>query len=205
MADRRDLPVWLASLAALVMAVPLFAEGTVAVVEPPPAPVAVAAAVPVVHAGPADGDVAAVPVGLQIPAIDLAEETVVGLGVDGAGRLEAPEDFARAGWFTDGPLPGAVGPAVLVGHVDSRSGPAVFYRLRELVPGDEILVPRSDGGSSRFVVDRVEQYPKDAFPAQQVYGMTPGPELRLITCGGTFDRSVRSYVDNVVVYASART
>lgn len=203
MADPTNRPVWRACIAAMVVSVPLFAAGAVAPIVALPAPPAVATPVPVVHAGPPAAERSAVPVGLQIPAIGLAEPSVVDLGIDGAGRLEAPEDFARVGWFTDGPLPGAVGPAVMVGHVDSRAGPAVFYRLRELEAGDEIVVPRSDGGRSRFAVDRIEQYPKDSFPALQVYGATPGPELRLITCGGTFDRSVRHYVDNIVVYASA--
>ena len=96
-----------------------------------------------------------------------------------------------------------MGPAVLAGHVDSTAGPAVFWRLRDLAPGDEVLVDRADGTTARFTVTRVERHPKDAFPTDEVYGPTTGAELRLITCGGEFDRAARSYRDNVVVFAVA--
>lgn len=129
---------------------------------------------------------------------------MVDLGQDPDGRLQAPEDFARVGWYSGGPAPGDPGPAVIVGHVDSWRGPAVFFRVRDLVPGDEIVVPRADGTSATFVVDAIEQYPKDGFPAERVYGPTADPQLRLITCGGSFDRAAKSYRDNIVVYASAR-
>lgn len=145
---------------------------------------------------------AARPVGVSVPGIGIDEPALVDLGIDGEGRLQAPEDFARVGWFAGGVAPGDPGPAVLVGHVDSWQGPAVFFRVRELAPGDEIVVDRADGSSVRFVVDSVEQYPKDGFPAEQVYGGTTDPQLRLITCGGNFDRSAGSYRDNIVVFAS---
>jgi sortase (surface protein transpeptidase) len=90
---------------------------------------------------------------------------------------------------------------VLAGHVDSTDGPAVFFRLRELAPGDEVLVDRADGSTVRFEVRSVQRHPKDAFPTEQVYGPTPRAELRLITCGGEFDAGERSYRDNVVVTA----
>jgi Sortase domain len=92
---------------------------------------------------------------------------------------------------------------VIVGQVDSRGGPGVFFRIREMRPGEEIVVTRADGSAVRFVVDTVEQYAKDAFPAGRVYGDTPGPQLRLITCGGSFGRAARSYRDNVVVFATS--
>jgi LPXTG-site transpeptidase (sortase) family protein len=114
-----------------------------------------------------------------------------------------PTDFAQAGWFAAGPVPGDVGPAVIAGHVDSRTGPAVFFRLEELSPGDTVLVTRSDGRDVEFRVTEVARYPKDDFATEEVYGPTTGAELRLITCGGTFDPSRRSYEDNVVVYAHA--
>jgi sortase (surface protein transpeptidase) len=98
-------------------------------------------------------------------------------------------------------VPGDVGPSLLAGHVDSRTGPAVFYRLRELRGGDRIVVERSDGRTATFEVDRVEQVSKSSFPTRRVYGATPRPELRLITCGGTFDASSGHYLSNVVVYA----
>jgi sortase (surface protein transpeptidase) len=104
--------------------------------------------------------------------------------------------------MTAGPVPGDPGPAVIAGHVDSRAGPAVFFRLRELRPGDKVTVRRSDGRAVAFTVDEVDRYPKDAFPTSAVYGPAPGSELRLITCGGSFDAAKRSYRDNVVVYAS---
>lgn len=147
---------------------------------------------------------AARPVGLTVPAIGLAEPALVDLGIAPDGRLQAPEDFSRVGWHTGGSAPGDPGPAVLVGHVDSWRGPAVFFRVRDLRPGDEVSVPRADGSTVLFVVDAVEQYPKDGFPTERVYGPTADPQLRLITCGGSFDRSARSYRDNIVVFASMR-
>ena len=149
-------------------------------------------------------DPVAVPVRLTIPSIGVATE-LTRLGVDPTGRLVPPEDFAVAGWFAAGPAPGAVGPAVLAGHVDSRRGPAVFFRLAEVPVDSQVLVTREDGTTVHFTVTRVEQHPKDAFPTAEVYGPTAGAELRLITCGGDFDRGQRSYEDNVVVYAHLAT
>jgi sortase (surface protein transpeptidase) len=100
-----------------------------------------------------------------------------------------------------GAVPGEPGPTVVAGHVDSRTGPAVFYRLDELAAGDRVEVTRSDGQVFVYRVVTVESHPKNAFPTGRVYGPTPGPELRLITCGGDFDRSSRHYLDNVVVMA----
>ena len=118
------------------------------------------------------------------------------------GRAGRAADPARAGWYAAGVVPGDQGPAVIGGHVDSRSGPGVFFRLRTLRPGDLVDVTRSDGRTVRFSVIAVALYPKDRFPTEAVYGPTSGPELRLVTCGGTFDRSARSYDDNVVVDAA---
>jgi hypothetical protein len=116
--------------------------------------------------------------------------------------LQPPERFDRAGWYAEGTAPGDIGPAVIAGHVDSTSGPAVFYRLRELVPGDTIEVRRG-GALVRFTVTRTAWYPKSAFPTGAVYGPTPDRQLRLITCGGVFNHALRSYRDNLVVYAVA--
>jgi sortase (surface protein transpeptidase) len=143
---------------------------------------------------------APVPVQVRVPSIAV-DSRLVPLGVDAAGALVPPEDTATAGWFAQGTLPGAVGPAVIAGHVDSYRGPGVFFRLSGVAPGDVVLVDRSDGSTVSFTVTRVDRYPKQAFPTDRVYAPTSGPELRLITCGGTFDRSVRSYEDNVVVSA----
>lgn len=142
------------------------------------------------------------PIAVEIPSIgvrsDLSE-----LGLDKTGAIEAPRDFDVAGWFSLGPQPGQPGPAVIAGHVDSWDGPAVFYRLHELAAGDEVIVHRADGTAVRFTVTDAQSYPKSAFPADSVYGPVPGPELRLITCGGAFDTSQRQYLENFVVYAVA--
>ncbi|MEZ5374943.1 MAG: class F sortase [Acidimicrobiales bacterium] len=137
---------------------------------------------------------------VTIPAIDV-EATVIDLGLEDDGSLETPQDYDLAGWWAGGTTALEPGPAVIVGHVDDYTGPAVFYRLRELDVGDEIEVTDSTGAVSRFVVTDTGVYDKDDFPTQEVYGPTDGPTLRLITCGGAFDRSARSYEDNVVVYA----
>lgn len=129
------------------------------------------------------------------------DSTLVGLKVQADGTLAVPEDFDRAGWHRAGTAPGDIGPAVLVGHVDSYEGAAVFYRLRELETGDRVTVERVDGSTVVFQVYGQESVPKDAFPTQRVYGPTADAELRLLTCGGTFDEELRSYEDNVVVYA----
>ncbi|HET6665512.1 MAG TPA: class F sortase [Acidimicrobiales bacterium] len=140
------------------------------------------------------------PATLTIPSIGV-ETDLERLAVGDDGTLAAPADFARAGWFAEGPAPGERGPAVIVGHVDSRSGPAVFYRLDELGPGDRIEVARTDGTVARFAVTDTAAAPKDAFPTEAVYGPTAGPTLRLITCTGAFDRGARHYLSNLVVYA----
>jgi sortase (surface protein transpeptidase) len=137
---------------------------------------------------------------IVIPAIGV-DADVIDLGLNDDGTMEVPTDFAQAGWFDRGPKPGRVGPAVIAGHVDDRSGPAVFYDLVELEPGDEIEVHGEDGEVVTFVVRETQQHPKDAFPTEDVYGGTPGAELRLITCSGEFDRDERSYRDNTIVFA----
>ncbi|MFY1624182.1 class F sortase [Micromonospora sp. WMMD723] len=130
------------------------------------------------------------------------DSPLTALGLDRAGALVPPADFTRAGWYGGGPAPGEPGPAVIAGHLDSRRGPAVFARLGELRPGDRIEVWRGDRRVT-FRVTGTLRTPKDAFPTATVYGPTPGPELRLITCGGDFDRRVGHYRDNVVVFAVA--
>ena len=117
------------------------------------------------------------------------------------GAMQVPGDFGRAGWFAGGPAPGEAGPAVIAGHVDSRTGPAVFYRLRELRPGQTVLVERADGTRLRFVVEQARSYPKAGFPTAAVFGPVSSAALRLITCAGDFDRARGSYRDNLVVFA----
>lgn len=142
------------------------------------------------------------PVRVEIPAIEVSSGLeALALGDDG--RLAAPVDYRSAGWFAAGTQPGQSGPAVIAGHVDSTDGPAIFAHLGELDVGDEVLVQREDGSAVRFLVSALETYPKDEFPTASVYGPVPGPELRLITCDGLFNRSTGHYVDNLVVYAVA--
>jgi hypothetical protein len=140
------------------------------------------------------------PVRLRIPRIG-ASSRLIELGLEADGTMEVPKDYDLAGWFTPGPQPGQVGPAVIAGHVDSKTGPAVFYRLRELRKGDEIKVERADGRTLTFVVEGRAQFPKDRFPTETIFGPVPWPALRLITCGGSFDRSAGSYRDNIIVSA----
>jgi sortase (surface protein transpeptidase) len=140
------------------------------------------------------------PVRVEIPSIGVSSR-LVRLGLNADGTMEVPRDYGLAGWFTGGAMPGQDGPAVISGHVDSKSGPAVFYRLRDLRPGDTIRVRRADGGWLAFEVTGSARYAKAAFPTDAVFGPVTGPVLRLITCGGAFDRSSGHYLDNVVVTA----
>jgi hypothetical protein len=140
------------------------------------------------------------PVRLRVPTAGI-DTPLTGIDLDAAGALVPPSDDAVAGWYRSGPAPGEVGPAVLTGHVDSVAGPAVFFRLRDVAAGDPVTVTRTDGTTMRFTVTRVARFPKGAFPTGEVYAPTPRAELRLITCGGVFDRAAHSYLDNVVVYA----
>ncbi|MFF5211789.1 class F sortase [Streptosporangium sp. NPDC000396] len=145
------------------------------------------------------------PTRIMIPSIGVNAPLVV-LGLRGDGTLAVPPldhaDFA--GWYGGGPTPGEPGSAVIVGHLDTRSGPAVFARLGELKAGDPIFVARGDGTVAVFAVERLEQAPKDHFPADRVYGSTRERRLSLVTCGGTFDQVRRSYEDNVIVHALYR-
>jgi hypothetical protein len=145
----------------------------------------------------------AAPVRLVVPAAGV-DTALTGAGLDRAGALVPPADPAVAGWYTGGPVPGETGPAVIAGHVDWAGAPAVFARLAELVPGAEVLVGRADGSTDRFTVTRVVRRAKSDFPAAEVYAPAAGAELRLITCGGAFDRTRGSYEDNVIVFAEAR-
>jgi hypothetical protein len=135
-----------------------------------------------------------------IPAIGV-DSDLMDLGLQDDGTLEVPPEGFPAGWFTGAPTPGELGPAILAGHVDWDGSPGVFYRLRDLVPGDEIRVVREDGSTVVFRIQRVDRFPKDDFPTEAVYGDLDHAGLRVITCGGSFDRLARSYEDNIVVFA----
>lgn len=149
-------------------------------------------------AKPASGSATGAPTAIKIPSIAV-HASLEALSIRADGSL-APPSFTDAGWYAQGTAPGDVGPAVIAGHVDSTSGPSVFYRLKDLNTGDQILVERG-GRWLTFTVTSVGRYPKTNFPTSTVYGPTPTAELRLITCGGAFNNARESYDDNVVVYA----
>ncbi|WP_343447647.1 class F sortase [Micromonospora schwarzwaldensis] len=143
------------------------------------------------------------PTTIVIPRIGVRAE-VMTLGTNPDGTVEVPplDQAMKAGWYSPGASPGEAGNAVVVGHVDSaKLGPAVFFNLGALVPGDTIAVSRQDGSTVTFTVEEVRSYPKTAFPAEQVYGPSAVPGLRVVTCGGVFDRTAGSYLNNIVVYA----
>ncbi|WP_428965620.1 class F sortase [Micromonospora fluostatini] len=203
----RSRPVgWAALLLVLAGALGavLLAAGLAAPAPRPPGPAGPAAAA---HDRPGPSLPAlprSAPVRVTIPAIGVRAE-VVPVAADPAGQLEVPplDRPTVAGWYRLGVSPGEPGNAVLVGHVDSReSGPAVFFRLGRLRPGDAVEVARADGRAVRFVVDGVASYPKDRFPSALVYGPGDTARLRLLTCGGRFDPARRDYLDNTVVFAT---
>jgi sortase (surface protein transpeptidase) len=137
---------------------------------------------------------------VEIPAIGVSSR-LVRLGLAADGTMEVPGDDDLAGWFSGGPMPGQDGPAVIAGHIDSKTGPAVFSRLGDLRPGDTVRVRRADGAWLAFEVTGTARYPKAKFPTEAVFGPVPGPVLRLVTCGGAFDRASGHYLDNLVVTA----
>lgn len=144
---------------------------------------------------------ASLPVTLDIPSIGVHTTNLVPLSVGADGVLPPPTDYATAGYYTGGPTPGQLGAAVIAAHVDGKSGPAVFYRLGELTPGALVHVTRQDGTVATFTIDKVARYPKAQFPTQLVYGSaTSRAEIRLITCGGAYDRTTGHYVDNVIAF-----
>ncbi|MDQ3527559.1 MAG: sortase [Actinomycetota bacterium] len=143
----------------------------------------------------------AAPSRLIIPAMDL-DEGLIDLGIASDGSMEVPEDAAEVGWFTGGGRPGGKGPTVLAGHVDDQDGPAVFFRLPELQPGDEVQVESADGAQTTYVVDRAAEYSKGKFPTGEVFGATMDDQLRLITCTGPWDSLAQSYSGNHVVFLS---
>ncbi|MGW6416952.1 class F sortase [Streptomyces sp. NPDC055055] len=141
------------------------------------------------------------PTALGVPAITI-EAPVVELDVDATGRLSTPpvDNPDVVGWYAKGVTPGERGTAVVVGHRDTKTGPAVFLDLDSLSAGNTVRVARADGKVAVFTVDRVETYAKANFPDKEVYGPTGRPELRLLTCGGAFDRAT-GYAANIVVFA----
>lgn len=152
---------------------------------------------------PRPARVLAVPTHLTIPALGVSSP-LLQLGLTSTGALEVPagRSYDQAGWYRNSPTPGSLGPAVIAGHVDSaKNGPSVFFRLGALQPKDRVDVTLKDGSVSVFAVDSVGRYPKSAFPTKLVYGDTGFAALRLITCGGSFNRGTGHYEDNIVVLA----
>lgn len=143
---------------------------------------------------------AVVPESIEIPSLDL-EAPLMKLGMTKGGDVELPpyEKPKVAGWFKHSAVPGDKGASVIIGHVDTKTAPAVFYKLRQLRKGETVKVVRSDGNVAKFRVDSIEQVNKDSFPTRKVY-IEDG--LKLVTCGGTFDYAKHEYVDNIIVYAS---
>lgn len=141
------------------------------------------------------------PVRLIIPSIGVRTE-LIQLGLTPSGALQVPPTAAVAGWYTGSARPGAIGDAVIGGHIDSRRGPGVFYRLHLLRPGSRVFVRRADRTLAVFRVTAVRTYLKIKFPKQAVYGPVPDAELRLVTCGGTFDFATHHYLSNVIAYAT---
>jgi sortase (surface protein transpeptidase) len=140
------------------------------------------------------------PTRLEIPSINV-DASFMAVGQTAEGALDVPPHDA-VGWYTGAPTPGEIGPAIVVGHVDSSIyGPAVFFHLKELKPDDDVKITREDGSVVTFKVDKLESYDQKAFPSEAVYGNINYPGLRLITCDGDFNYSTRHYSNNLVVYA----
>ncbi len=171
----------------------------------PPAAAASGAALPAPHAArtvPAIVTPDAHPVRLSIPSIGVnAPFTGLSLDANGVLNAPAPDDTNLVGWYKGGTVPGNRGPALVLGHVDTKTAPAVFWNLSTLTAGTTVDVARDDGVTATFTVDTAEVFSKDNFPDDRVYGKTPDAQLRLITCGGAYDRGKKDYTANVVVFA----
>jgi sortase (surface protein transpeptidase) len=191
---RLDVPVTVVAAPATVP--PAAAPSTA----PAPPPATPAPSTPAPPAPPLQL-AASEPVRVEIPALGVTSR-VMELGLERDGSMEVPPGAYPVGWYDRSPTPGQVGPAVLAGHVDWEGEPGAFYGLRELLPGDEVVVDRADGTVATFRVDRVAEHAKDEFPTDEVYGDLDHAGLRLITCGGGFDDDTGDYLDNVIVFAT---
>lgn len=141
------------------------------------------------------------PVSIKIESIGV-DSSVIPLGLNADGTVQVPVDTTKVGWYTGNVAPGANGASVLIGHLDSKTGPAVFYKLARVKPGAVIAIRRANGTTARFSVQVVSRFRRSVFPTRSVYGPVDGSQLRLVTCGGEFDRESGHYLDNTVVYAS---
>ncbi|WP_442785298.1 class F sortase [Amycolatopsis sp. H20-H5] len=183
--------------AAAVLLLCLTATGCGSPDSPPPPAAAADTAVPITK--PFKG---LRPTSVRIPKIG-AESSLIAVAVTVDGKISVPsvKTPMQAAWYRLSPVPGEIGPAIVLGHVDGDRKPGIFFKLKDLVAGDEVDIDRNDGKHLKFVVERTTQVPKDQFPQDAVYGNSDKPQLRLITCGGVFDHAEHSYQDNVVVYA----
>jgi len=144
------------------------------------------------------------PVRLRIPKINLDTTFVAPLGLNADKTVSVPDSYEQVGWYTYGATPGEIGPAVILGHVDSYKGAAVFYHLGQLEKGDEVEVTRADGTVATFVVTDMERKPQDNFPTERVYGPIDYAGLRLVTCTGIYDHGILRYSHNLIVYAELK-
>jgi len=190
----------LASVAVLAGAQPQARPGQAAAPAPTPSPTASSEVAADSFRSARTYDAVAVPVRLRIPALHV-DSPLQRLGVQADGAIAVPSSPTVAGWYERGPRPGQPGPAVILGHVDSHTGPGVFVGLRAVRPGTVVLVDRADGSSVTFRVTGVSRVSKTQFPTDLVYAPTLDSTLRLVTCGGSFDRARGSYRDNVIAYA----
>ncbi|RFU86128.1 class F sortase [Streptomyces triticagri] len=189
------------------LAVVAFAFTSAEPIGGPPQPTAAAGQTAQQPAGTTASPLAASrPLRVVVPAIGV-DAPLTDLGIEQSGRLASPpeDEPDTAGWWADGPAPGTRGTAIIAGHVDVPGGPAVFYNLGALTPGTPIAVPRADGTTAHFRTTSVDVYDADDFPDDKVYADTDRPELRLITCGGGYDKKRRQYNGNVVVTAHLTT
>ncbi len=191
--------VWYAAVIGLLLVVLVVSYTTELVIAPAPATSIESKVVAPVEESATT--TLALPGTLVIPRLELTASFTAPLGLQPSGEVAVPDSFTEVGWYQHSPLPGALGPSVVLGHVDSYRGPAVFWRLRELVPGDLVMITRVDGSVATFTVDRLETYAQDSFPTMEVYGNIDYRGLRLITCSGVYDRGTLRYSHNTVVYA----
>lgn len=140
------------------------------------------------------------PVKIMIPSLELEASFSEPLGLEDSGEIEVPDDYVSVGYYKNGPTPGEIGPAVVLGHVDSFEGPAVFYSLGQLKEGDEVNIEREDGTIATFAVTEIEKNSQSDFPTEKVYGKLPYAGLRLITCSGIYDKQKLRYTHNLIVY-----
>lgn len=210
----RDRRLLLASIGAVAVGLLMIHQALDAPMRTAPlparVPASVPASVPAAHSVPPPSPAPAPgpalphspPTRLRIPQIHV-DAPFSGLTLDSAGALNAPppNDRNLVGWYQDGAAPGEIGTSVVAGHVDTKTGPAVFLLLSTLQPGNTVDITRADRTVATFSVDSVQAFPKDHFPDQLVYADAPDAQLRLITCGGAYDRNRQDYVENVVVFA----